>query len=214
MGGWVRCRGIPLPRHVGLKAARAGRVGLRARNTAGDPSVALLATLCLLSEGEEGIYFWLGKRVKRMIKEIPGKLVLFQRHVLNSPMEIGKHVDADEPKLRSMAKELGLEVAGPLEHAYWDMTVKGAPHLLEIWLPVMKEPASGAMPQLKKVSPYKCLTLEFKRPIDQIGDAWMELGDQVREAGHTATNHDREVYRVMDCDNPLNNDIELQIGIK
>ena len=32
--------------------------------------------------------------------------------------------------------------------------------------------------------------------------------------GYQLTNHDREIYKTMDCDNPSNNDIELQLGIK
>lgn len=149
-----------------------------------------------------------------MLKEIPGKWVLFFRHQLNSPLEIGMHADKDEAALRALANGHGLEQVGPLEHAYWDMAVKGAPHLLEIWLPVRNESEKKFIPEIKQVAAYKCMSLEFKRPIDEIGDAWMELGDACRESGHTVNNHDREVYRVMDCDNPQNNDIELQLGIK
>lgn len=149
-----------------------------------------------------------------MLKEVPERWVLFLRHQLNSPMEIGMHAEKDEPALRALAKVHGLEVAGPLEHAYWDMAVKGAPHLLEIWLPVRNEPGKKFIPEIKHVAAYKCMAMEFKRPIEEIGDGWMQLGDQGLEAGCIATHHDREVYRAMDCDNPRNNDIELQLGIR
>lgn len=149
-----------------------------------------------------------------VVKEVPGQWVLYARHELKSPMEIGKHADKDEPALRAIAASHGLEVVGPVAHAYWDMAVKGAPHLLEIWIPVRNESEKKIIPEIKQVPAYKCLAMDFKRPIEEIGDAWMELGDKCREEGHIANHHDREVYRVMDCDNPRNNDIELQLGIK
>lgn len=148
-----------------------------------------------------------------MEKEIQGKRVLFTRHVLKSPMEIGAFAEKDEPMLRAKASELDLDVTGPLEHAYWDMAVKGVPHILEIWLPVDGKAESRDIDGLKRVEAYKCLSADFRRPIEEIGDAWGELGGKAKSLGYTLTNHDREVYKVMDCDQPEKNDIELQIGI-
>lgn len=148
-----------------------------------------------------------------MITEVQEKWVLFTRHLLSSAIDIGRHAGADEPALRERAKELGLSVAGPMEHAYWDMAVSDAPHFLEIWLPV-HVPAQASHPELKKVPAYKCLAESFRRPIEEIGDAWMDLGERARKMGYALTNQDREVYRVMDCDNPQNNDIGLQLGLR
>lgn len=145
---------------------------------------------------------------------IPKKWVLFARHTLSSPMDIGVHASKDEPKLRLQAESLGLNVAGPLEHAYSNMAVKGVPHILEIWLPVEQPAPSMSIENLKTVESFRCLTTRFKRPIEEIGDGWMELGEQGRKLGFTSTHQDREVYNVMDCDNPANNDIELQLGIQ
>jgi effector-binding domain-containing protein len=149
-----------------------------------------------------------------MQKEIQEKWVLFSKHTLNSPMDIGVYASQDEPNLRALATQHGLKVTGPLEHAYWDMAVQGAPHILEIWLPVEARAKDQKMEGLKHVSEYKCLTAAFNRSIEEIGDAWMELGEKAKKYGHQLTNHDREVYRIMDCDHPGNNDIELQLGIK
>jgi effector-binding domain-containing protein len=107
-----------------------------------------------------------------------------------------------------------LKVLGPLEHAYWDMAIQAAPHILEIWLPVNGFLDGKTIEGLKHIPGYKCLTAAFKRPIEEIGDAWMALGEKAKASGYQLTNHDREVYRMMDCDHPENNDIELQIGIK
>jgi hypothetical protein len=71
-----------------------------------------------------------------MERIIEGKWVLFTKHILNSPMEIGKHASQDEPILRSLAAKHALEIIGPLEHAYWNMSIPGVPHILEIWLHV------------------------------------------------------------------------------
>lgn len=66
-----------------------------------------------------------------MEKEIQGSWVLFARHTLYTTMDIGDDASRDESMLRALASENGLEIAGPLEHAYWDMAIKGAPHILE-----------------------------------------------------------------------------------
>ena len=129
-------------------------------------------------------------------------------------MDIGVFAGQDEPELRAKATELGLDVAGPLEHAYWDMNVRDVPRILEIWLPVTGTMESRTVDGLKRVEAYKCLTADFRRPIEEIGRAWGELGDKARGLGYSLTGQDREVYKVMDCDHPDKNDIELQIGIK
>lgn len=149
-----------------------------------------------------------------MEKTVPGKWVLYTRHTLNSPMDIGLHASTDEPVLRRKAAESGLKVAGPLEHAYWNMAVDGVPHILEIWLPVEPRASTEESEDLKRVDAYKCLVSEFKRPIQEIGDAWMELGEKAATLNLRTTDHDREVYRVMDCDHPGGNDIELQLGVR
>lgn len=149
-----------------------------------------------------------------MEKEIPGRWALFARHTLSTPMDIGDHASRDEPILRALASKNGLEVAGPLEHAYWDMAIKGAPHILEIWLPVLVKSEGQVMAELKHIESYNCLSSDFRRPIEEIGDAWMELVEKARKLGYQLTNHDREVYKTMDCDHPELNEIELQLGIK
>lgn len=148
-----------------------------------------------------------------MQKEIQEKWVLYTKHILNSPMDIGVYASQDEPNLRALAAQHSLKVIGPLEHAYWDMAVKGVPHILEIWLPVEAKAAGKNIEGLKYVEGYKCLTIPFKRNIEEIAEAWMELGKKAEGLGYKLTNHDREVYRMMDCDHPENNDIELQMGI-
>jgi hypothetical protein len=150
----------------------------------------------------------------RMEKEIEGKWVLSTKHVLASPMEIGKHSNQDEPTLRALATKHGLKVTGPLEHAYWNMSIQGVPHVLEIWLPIQKQEGDPNIEGLKFVEPYKCFTSNFKSRIEKIGDAWMELGKAATKAGCLLIHHDREVYRRLDWENPENNDIELQMGIK
>lgn len=148
------------------------------------------------------------------MKTVAEKWVLYTRHELGSPMEIGIHAGTDEPHLRAVAKENGLEVAGPLEHAYQDMAQKGVPHFLEIHLPVRGVRDGLALPQLKRSPAFKCMAMEFTRPIEEIGDAWMELGDMGAKAGMKNTHRDREVYHHMDCDSPELNRIELQLGIE
>lgn len=149
-----------------------------------------------------------------MLKEVEEKQVLFTRHELESTADIGILAGQDEPKLRALAESRGLRVAGPLEHAYWNMAVRGVPHYLEIWLPVQGKPDGAAIGNLKTIPRYKCLSAGFTRPIEEIGDGWMALGVKARQEGLQLTAHDREVYRVMDCDDPRNNDIELQMGIQ
>jgi effector-binding domain-containing protein len=149
-----------------------------------------------------------------MDREIPEKWVLFTRHAIASPMDIGIHVREDEPKLRNLARRHGFGVCGPIEHAYWGMAVEGAPHVLEIWLPVRGGQEGATIPELKYIDRFKCLVSEFKQPIEQIGAAWSALGQEARRRGLTTTHHDREVYKVMDCDHPERNEIELQLGIE
>jgi hypothetical protein len=148
-----------------------------------------------------------------MIKSIDEKCVLYFRHELASPMEIGEHAAADEPRLRELAAQHGLKIAGPLEHAYWNMAIQGVPHILEIWLPVFPPLDSIVSLPLKKMGAFHCFTAEFTRPIFEIGDAWAELGNAARGQGIAPSHHDREVYYVMDCDRPERNRIELQFGI-
>ena len=147
-----------------------------------------------------------------MKKEVKEKRVLFTKHILTSPMKIGKYATQDEPILRTLATKHGLTVSGPIEHAYWNMAIEGI-HILEIWLPVEGRINERSIEEMKLIKEYKCLTSDFKRPIEEIGDAWFELGEEAKKLGHQLTHHEREVYRRMDCDNPENNDIELQIGI-
>jgi effector-binding domain-containing protein len=149
-----------------------------------------------------------------MKKEISEKWVLFTKHILNSPIDIGEHASQDEPHLRNLAERNGLLVTAPLEHAYWNMAVEGVPHILEIWLPVQANPNGNPMQGIKRVEEYRCFAAEFKKPIEEIGNAWMELGELAKKFGLQLTNHDREIYKTMDCDAPERNDIELQMGIK
>lgn len=131
-------------------------------------------------------------------------------------MDIGVHASKDVPSLFALAKEHGLKVTGPIEHAYWDMALPDKPHVLEIWLPVEVEAGAEKtnIAGLQRIEPYKCLSAPFKRPIHEIGDAWGELGSEAQKLGHVSTHHDREIYKVMDCDDPTKNDIELQLGIR
>lgn len=148
-----------------------------------------------------------------MEKLVPQKAVLFTRHELNSPAEIGGHAAKDIPALETLAKEKGLEIAGPIENAYWNMTAKGVPHFLEIWLPV-KEKGGTNLKAYKLVEPFKCLTYEYQDNIDHIGEAWGKLGKLAAEKKVGMTAHDREVYLNLDFENPKKNRIELQMGIQ
>jgi hypothetical protein len=150
----------------------------------------------------------------RVEKEIKGKWVLHAKHVLASPMEIGSHSNRDEPALRALAAKHGMKVTGPLEHAYWNMSIPGVPHVLEIWLPIGNQEGHPSIEGLKFVEPYKCFTSVFRGRIEEIGDAWMELGVAATKAGCSLTHHDREVYRRLDWEHPENNDIELQMGVR
>jgi hypothetical protein len=148
-----------------------------------------------------------------MEKIVPQKYVLYTRHELKSPAEIGMHAAKDIPVLEKLAKENGLKAAGPIENAYWNMSVKGVPHILEIWLPV-NENGNLSLAAYKSIEPYKCLTFDYTDSLEHIGEAWGEFGRLASEKKIKSTAHDREVYVNLDFENPKENRIELQMGIE
>lgn len=148
-----------------------------------------------------------------MEKTIPGMSVLFYRHELKSPAEIGMYAGKDIPALQRIADQNGYKAVGPVQHAYWNMSVKGVPHILEVWLPVSKQ-GGEHVKEYKVVEPFKCLIMPFADSLEKIGDAWGEFGKVASSMKAKSTHHDREVYHVLDFERPSNNRIELQMGIE
>ena len=146
-------------------------------------------------------------------KQIPARICDYTTAELTMA-EIPAFADeAGEPLFQS-AQENQLVIVGPTEFIYLNAGGDPAkPFQLIIGLPVRSEKTNTDAFGFLETPPFECLSVDYKGPMQNIGQAWKDLLRQVLEAGYLPANQGREVYKDWHAFDAEDNVTELQMGV-
>lgn len=125
--------------------------------------------------------------------------------------DIWSFVQVTPEKLYQKAEKLGLLIQGPQHWVY--LNADGNPDTrftLEIALPVDKKMDES---EFKDYQPFKCATVIHKGPWNNFDETYKKLVSEIYQAGYNITNECREIYHVVDMEDPNRNITEIQMGI-
>lgn len=114
------------------------------------------------------------------------------------------------------AQRLSLTPAGPIQYIYTDVTGDETNEfLLEIALPVSGTVSQPGEPFVANTFlPFRCVSYTFTGPWTDLMPTYDALFPAFYQAGYQTDQRVREVYSVVDFDNPQNHVTEIQIGLK
>jgi effector-binding domain-containing protein len=129
--------------------------------------------------------------------------------------EIKAYVGSTPADLYAEAAQCGLTPAGPQHWVYTGMTTNDPDHEfhLLIGLPVTGGGQSEQYQQ-KELPVFKCATMIHNGSWNDLGFTYKQLFGALIQQGFIPTGTCREVYLVVDMENPQNNITEVQAGIK
>jgi effector-binding domain-containing protein len=116
-------------------------------------------------------------------------------------------------QLYQEAARLNLDVSGPIQWIYTGVTGnETAEFQLEIALPIRQPGELSNAFQYKTFPGFRCLAYTFTGPWSDFGDLYNTLFSQLYRSGYQTDGYVREVYTVVDLENPSNCVTEIQIG--
>lgn len=137
-------------------------------------------------------------------------LVFTTRTTLSGIPQLG-HVPT---QLYEKAHRLGLSATGPIQYVYADLTSDATNEFqLDIALPVATSMIQPEPFSLKNVERFRCVCYTFTGAWDAFGAMYDALFAAIQQAGYTPNNQIREVYSVVDFDNPTQCVTDIQVGL-
>ncbi len=117
-------------------------------------------------------------------------------------------------ELYTEAEQLGLTPTGPIQYIYTGVSGDEFNEFgLEIALPVAHTQTKPFGFSLKTFAPFRCVNHQFTGSWEQLPTVYDALFPAFYQAGHKYNGHVREVYAVVDFDNPDNHVTEIQVGV-
>ncbi len=128
---------------------------------------------------------------------------------------MNKEVEPVIERLMQEVEKAHFTQAGPLEFIYTGATEDMENEFdLEIAVPVT--PSNGNLPtefKLKEIPELKCVSTTFKGSMDEIGDTYETIYNELQKEGVQPTNIIREVYENWVSYSSKENVVEIQVGI-
>lgn len=127
---------------------------------------------------------------------------------------LSQHVGGVAENLHLEANRLNLEIAGPIQWIYTGVTGDETKEFqLDIVLPIRKpgEQPNGFSYQVHPA--FRCMSYTYTGPWSNFGELYDTLFGQLHRDGYQNDERVREVYLVMDFENPARCITEIQIGL-
>ena len=152
--------------------------------------------------------------MQMFLKTVPPTTFLCSTHELRVP-EITTAAAVAVPGVIQAMRDSEMQATGVMQFLYDGCD--GDPEkvfTLDIAIPVDEKKDVAAPYVVREVPEFRCAAIEYRGGMSRIGEGYMELAKQMREAGLEPNDLAREVYTYfMDAESP-ENITELQMGIR
>ncbi len=146
-------------------------------------------------------------------KQIPSRIYYYAAAELTIA-EIPTFADEAGKPLFQSAQKNQLEIVGLTEFIYLNAGGDPAkPFQLFIGLPVRDEKKTADAFGFLETPPFECLSVDYKGPMPNMGQAWQNLLCPALEAGYLPAIQEREVYKDWHAFDAEDNVTELQMGV-
>jgi effector-binding domain-containing protein len=148
------------------------------------------------------------------VQTFPGKSFLCgtEQTTLGGVPETGKRILA---ALQQAAATQGLQLNGPTIFIYPDLFIDpNTPFALDVGYAVPDNTQAPASLQVKKLEPFRCVTVLYNGPMAQVGQAYASLVSQIEADGYTPTGELRQMFLYWEGPESANNIVQIQMGIQ